>query len=336
MSLRRAGRGTNLTLLVLLVTALLTGALAFANGGDWAGWALAAHGAAGLGILLLAPWKSVVSARGLRRSRPGAPASVALVVLILLTIVSGLGHATGLWASLLAMQVHVGAALTAIPLAIWHVVARPVRARRSDLSRRTLVRAGVIAGGAVAAFGAVEAVVRVTGLPGSDRRATGSYEAGSFEPAEMPVTQWLDDAPPAIDAAAWHLEVRTPSGTRAWTYDELLPFDDRMRAILDCTGGWFAEQEWSGIRLDRLLGGVEDVRSVVAVSAMAYNRRFPVSDAGSMLLATRVGGRPLSQGHGFPARIVAPGRRGFWWVKWVERLETSGTPWWWQSPFPLT
>ena len=44
----------------------------------------------------------------------------------------------------------------------------------------------------------------------------------------------------------------------------------------------------------------------------------------------------LSPGHGFPLRLVAPGRRGFWWVKWVERIETSATPWWWQSPFPLT
>jgi DMSO/TMAO reductase YedYZ molybdopterin-dependent catalytic subunit len=55
-----------------------------------------------------------------------------------------------------------------------------------------------------------------------------------------------------------------------------------------------------------------------------------------MLVATRAGERALSVGHGFPARLVAPGRRGFWWVKWVERIETSGTPWWWQSPFPLT
>ena len=55
-----------------------------------------------------------------------------------------------------------------------------------------------------------------------------------------------------------------------------------------------------------------------------------------MLLALRVGGRPLDPGHGFPARIVAPGRRGFWWVKWVDGMELSMTPWWWQPPFPLS
>jgi DMSO/TMAO reductase YedYZ molybdopterin-dependent catalytic subunit len=34
-------------------------------------------------------------------------------------------------------------------------------------------------------------------------------------------------------------------------------------------------------------------------------------------------------------RLVAPGRRGFWWVKWVTRVEVVDAPWWLQSPFPL-
>ncbi|MDT5134639.1 MAG: hypothetical protein QOE41_3950, partial [Mycobacterium sp.] len=34
-------------------------------------------------------------------------------------------------------------------------------------------------------------------------------------------------------------------------------------------------------------------------------------------------------------RIVAPGRRGFWWVKWVASVEVVDEPWWWQPPFPL-
>jgi DMSO/TMAO reductase YedYZ molybdopterin-dependent catalytic subunit len=152
----------------------------------------------------------------------------------------------------------------------------------------------------------------------------------------MPVTQWLDDADPRIDADGWRLEVISRDGTRPFTYDEIQVYDDRVRATLDCTGGWFATQDWSGVRLDRLLEHVEDVRSVVVTSATGYARRFPIGDASACILATRLGGEPLSAGHGFPARLVAPGRRGFWWVKWVERIEASSTPWWWQSPFPLT
>jgi hypothetical protein len=261
---------------------------------------------------------------------------VLLSALVVLTVVTGFAHAIGAWPSLLAMQIHVAAALCSIPLAIWHVIVRPVRPRRTDLSRRNLLRAGAVTGGSIAAFGAVEGLVHVTGLPGAERRATGSYERGSFEPAAMPVTQWLDDADPRIAASDWRLEVRTPGGIRTVTYDEIAAHDDRVRATLDCTGGWFATQDWSGVPLDRLLEGVEDARSVVVTSATGYARRFPIGDANSFVLATRLGGEPLSAGHGFPARLVAPGRRGFWWVKWVERVEASSTPWWWQSPFPLT
>jgi len=332
----RAGRGTNLALLVLLASALVTGALAFASGGRWAFAALAAHGAAGLGIVLLSPWKAAISRRGMRRDRPGTPGSILLAVLVVVTVATGVAHAIGVWPSLLAIQIHVAAALCSIPLAVWHVIVRPVRPRRVDLSRRSLLRAGAVAGGSVAAFGAIEGIVRATGLPGSDRRATGSYERGSFEPNAMPVTQWLDDADPRLEASNWRLEVRSPDGFRALTYDEIGVHDDGVRATLDCTGGWFATQDWSGIRLDRLLEHLDDVRSVVVTSATGYGRRFPIGDATSLILATRVSGEPLSAGHGFPARLVAPGRRGFWWVKWVERIEASSTPWWWQSPFPLT
>jgi len=45
---------------------------------------------------------------------------------------------------------------------------------------------------------------------------------------------------------------------------------------------------------------------------------------------------PLSLGHGGPLRLVAPGRRGFWWVKWVTEVVVDDRPAWWQPPFPLT
>ncbi|WP_407647156.1 molybdopterin-dependent oxidoreductase [Goekera deserti] len=54
------------------------------------------------------------------------------------------------------------------------------------------------------------------------------------------------------------------------------------------------------------------------------------------MLATDAGDAPLAARHGAPVRLVAPGRRGFWWVKWVTSVELSDRPPWWQSPFPLS
>jgi DMSO/TMAO reductase YedYZ molybdopterin-dependent catalytic subunit len=54
-----------------------------------------------------------------------------------------------------------------------------------------------------------------------------------------------------------------------------------------------------------------------------------------VILATRLGGQELDAGHGFSARLVAPDRRGFWWVKWVSSIQLDGAPAWWQLPFPV-
>jgi DMSO/TMAO reductase YedYZ molybdopterin-dependent catalytic subunit len=324
----------------VLVVALVTGGLAFAAGTGWGRPVVVAHGLAGLAVLVLAPWKSVVVRRGLaRRSGAGRWASVTFGVLVLVAVAAGLAHASGALARLgpvSAMQVHVGAALVALPLLAWHAAARGgARARRTDLSRRALLRAGVVAGGAGLLLVAVEGATRLTGLPGARRRFTGSLPVAGDDPGRIPVTQWLDDRVQAIDPSAWRLRVTAGASTRDWTYEELAAFGDRVEAVLDCTGGWFARAAWEGVRLDRLLPPGA-TGSVVVVSATGYRRRLPLGDAGTLLLATRLAGRPLSAGHGFPARLVAPGRRGFWWVKWVVSVELDPAPWWRQPPFPLT
>ena len=338
-----APRRTNQALLVMLVAALVSGGLAFAAGTGWGRPVVVGHGLAGLAVLALAPWKSAIVRRGLaRRAGAGRWVSVAFGMLVLLAVAAGLAHATGALASLgpvSAMQVHVGAALAALPLLAWHAAARGgARPRRTDLSRRALLRAGTVAAGAGLLLLAVEGATRLAGLPGAGRRFTGSLPV----PADrVPVTQWLDDRVQVLDPAAWRLRVRAGDATRNWTYAELAGFGDRVVAVLDCTGGWFARATWEGVRLDRLLppGSLEragTTASLVVTSATGYRRRLPLADARILYLATGLGGRPLSAGHGFPARLVTPGRRGFWWVKWVTSIDLDPAPWWRQPPFPLT
>ncbi len=332
-----SSRRTNLALLLLLGVALLTGALAFATGTGWARWPVMAHGMAGLAIVLLAPWKSAIARRSHRPSAERAT-SLVLTVLVVIALVSGILFVTagrGLrYGPLNAMQVHVGAALVAIPFAVYHVIATRLLPRRTDFSRRNLLRAGLLGGAAAVAYGLVEGANRLLGLPGADRRFTGSYETGSMT-GNFPTTQWLDDEVQDIDRDAWRLQVIAGDRSASLDYARLARYDDAVTTVLDCTSGWYSTQEWRGARLDALLDDAAG-ESIVVRSATGYTRRFPRSDAAGLLLATRVAGEPLSAGHGAPARLVAPGRRGFWWVKWVVSIEVDDRPWWLQLPFPAT
>jgi DMSO/TMAO reductase YedYZ molybdopterin-dependent catalytic subunit len=237
-------------------------------------------------------------------------------------------HSTGIATQIgpfSAMWYHVAAAIAAVPFAIWHVVARRIRVRRTDFSRRAVLRGAAVGAMAAAGYAGSELIVRATGLPGAARRFTGSYES-----SDLPVSNWLFDPVPVIDATEWTLT--TPK--RTWTVADLARFDDEITATLDCTGGFYSTHRWAGARLDRLL---EDTpgQSIRVVSHTGYDRRFPIDEASRLLLATSLGGLPLDPGHGHPARLVSADRRGFWWVKWVVAIEVDDLPHWWQPPFPL-
>jgi DMSO/TMAO reductase YedYZ molybdopterin-dependent catalytic subunit len=341
-ALARAGRRTNVAILAVLAAALASGVLAFAVGGEAAARVVvAAHGILGLCLVVLTPWKAAIARRGLRRPghRPGRGTSIALSLVVVIVVGSGVAHALGATGTLgvTTMQVHVGSAIAATVLAVAHVWRRRQRPRPADLSRRTVLRTGAAVGGGVLLWSAVEASAALAALPGADRRATGSHERGSDDPARMPVTQWLSDSVPGVELATYRLEL-VGSGQSIEIALPELDGTDAVRAVLDCTGGWYAVQDWSGIRVDRLLerglGAQAHGRSIDVVSLTGYRRRLPLSDSPRLLLATRIAGEPLRPGHGAPVRLVAPGRRGFWWVKWVARIEVIDAPWWLQPPFP--
>lgn len=322
--MNRRTRAVNVTLLTLLVTVTVSGWLAFAVGAPGpAGWIVGVHGASGLGLLLLVPAKSVIARRGLRRpGRSRKVISSVFAVLVGLSVASGLLHTFGGWEPLLGllpMQIHVGSAVGAAALLAVHVVMHqrrrrwPALLRRTDLDRRrALLGTGIVAGSAALWFA----------VPGRERRETGSHRIADV--AQVPVTQWMFDAVPTVP---WTL--RTPAGPV-----DLADHPQRsVRAVLDCTGGWYTEQEWRGVPLTEL--GLPAGASIEVVSTTGYRRRFPAREASTLLLATHLAGRRLTAGHGGPARLVAPGRRGFWWVKWVAAIEVVDEPWWWQPPFPL-
>jgi DMSO/TMAO reductase YedYZ molybdopterin-dependent catalytic subunit len=206
---------------------------------------------------------------------------------------------------------------------------------RPDPARRALVRAGVLAAAGAGLWAGVEGAARLADLRGARRRFTGSH---AVDPERVPVTSWLDDAVPRVVGRDWRLAVTDADGRRDLSLDELVAAGTTtVWATLDCTSGWYVTTEWTGVPVVQLLRGVDaEHRSIRVRSLSGYDRYLPLSDLDHLLLAVGSRGRPLRPGHGYPARLVAPGRRGFWWVKWVDGVELSRRPWWAQPPFPLT
>ena len=321
-------RRVDLLLAIAATLAAVTGLLSWAVGSGWARWVTIVHALAGLSLLALAPAKIRGSVRtGLKRRRATRWLSMLLGALVAATVVLGILHATGLWHGVgywSALWTHVLLAALLAPLVVWHIVSRPGRPRATDLDRRALAGGGLALAAAGAAYGIQQLVV------GDNRRFTGSHEIASFNPSEMPTTMWLNDRSPRVPASEWELTIAGNLVALEALHEKVRP----VEADLDCTGGWWSRQSWDAVPLADLMPSI-GAPTLEVTSMTGYSRLFPARDASNLYLAIGYNGEPLRRGHGAPVRLVAPGRRGFWWVKWVHRIDPVDRPWWLQLPFPL-
>ena len=319
------------SLLAIVVFEAISGLVSFTVGSaSW--WPLFwAHRIAGVTFVALLGFK-LARVRGRltdrRQWRPSTGLSVLTAIAAVGALATGIAWVFGLDVRLsywTLLSVHVGFGLVLVPLVVAHLSTRFRLPRRRDFDRRrtSLKYAGLLVSGAVVYRGQ-EFANRVLDSPGRDRRFTGSQPREGDGNAAFPVTSWVADDPDPVDRGAWTLEVTgAVDTTLELGYDETAP-DAEREALLDCTSGWYTVQRWRGLRVGDLLesaGVDDDARYVRFVSVTGYRWSLPIDEARDALLATHVDDERLTHGHGAPARLVAPGRRGFQWVKWVERIE---------------
>jgi DMSO/TMAO reductase YedYZ molybdopterin-dependent catalytic subunit len=343
-------RAVNVAILLLLAFGLATGLGSFLIGDPDGRWLFWSHRAGGLALVVLLIWKLGIAARSYRRrgATIGTGLSAVGGALFLGSLTTGVLWATvglpwvpvpvlGSWT---VLSLHVALSLLLIPLFLVHLGLRWPRPSREDLvGRRAVLRMlGLLAAGLVL-WRVQEVLAALVGRSGS-RRFTGSREEASFAGNLHPVTNWLRDPIPQIDPSRWRLRIHGEvQRETVLSYEEILSLGGIVRqATLDCTGGWYTIQRWSGVPVASLLqraGFKDGARSLVFRSATGYGRRFPLDEAGDLLLATHVGDEELSARHGFPLRLVAPGHRGYGWVKWISEVEVSRDPGWLEPPLPL-
>ncbi len=95
---------------------------------------------------------------------------------------------------------------------------------------------------------------------------------------------------------------------------------------LKCVDGPTGTANWTGVRLIDLLDLAEikeNATEVVFYGADGYSSSLTVEDASSsdVVLAYEMNGETLPTDHGYPVRLVAPGKYGYKWVKWITHIE---------------
>ena len=339
----------NVLILSLGTVELITGFLGLTMESSGGVPALHIHRIAGFAIVALLIWKGqnilrpALNPRRWRRFSLNYLASMLLLSLLMTALALGL-----VWSiagpfhfmGFSGVSWHIYVSLLIVPIVLWHTLFHRWSLRPHFWAeRRSFLRVGGLAVLGLLLWRAGEFGAEIFGLPGADRRSTGSYERASFSGNAFPTTSWINDDPAPVDADRWRLLVRgRVEQELALPYAELAKHGEQVTATLDCTGGWYSTQQWDGVSLRSIMERAElrsDGASVTVRSVTGYYRRFSMGEASRYFLATRVGEETLSHRHGFPLRLVAVGKRGFEWVKWVDFIEVNDTSKWWQSPLPL-
>ncbi|ELZ91888.1 sulfite oxidase [Haloferax mucosum ATCC BAA-1512] len=322
-------RAVDWSILVLVLFEALSGVLSLGAGHPANGLLFVTHGVAGLSLVVLVGFKLYRVRRRVLDSRlrdRHTAVSILLAVVALAALGTGIAWVLGVEVGLgfwTLLNVHIGFGLLVLPILLVHLRSRFHTPRRVDFEGRRRA----LQFGAILVFGAVtyRATETVGAIHGMTRRFTGSRPVPSGDGnASFPVTSWVADDPDPIDPDAWSLSVdglvAHPLTLRRADFGP----DETQSVLLDCTSGWYTVQNWTGVRLGDVLSNADvhsSARWVTVRSVTGYRWSFPIEEAREMLLATRVGDEPLSHGHGAPLRLVAPNRRGFQWVKWIDAID---------------
>ena len=134
----------------------------------------------------------------------------------------------------------------------------------------------------------------------------------------------------AATAPEWTLAVVNGTTRAVYTRSRLLALPQRDVVLpIACVEGWSQEAQWRGPRLSDLLDSVGAAPDAhVRITSLQTRGSFAVTEMQPefardpmTLVALELFGEELDIDHGYPARIIAPGRPGVLQTKWLSKIE---------------
>jgi DMSO/TMAO reductase YedYZ molybdopterin-dependent catalytic subunit len=161
-----------------------------------------------------------------------------------------------------------------------------------------------------------------------------------YDPVRLPPGQYLTEKWPVLhagdvarypDLSTWTFrvfgEVESPLEL-SWQQFSELPRSSNVQDI-HCVTRWSRfDARFEGVHwreLAKLVQPKPTARFVVAHSEAGFTSNVPLSylEAEDALLATHADGEPLTPDHGYPLRLVIPGKYFWKSAKWLRAIELS-------------
>lgn len=153
----------------------------------------------------------------------------------------------------------------------------------------------------------------------------------------------IAERPTAEEAAAWVITLGglTVGDTPGETLDVALAelreaYDEEVEHTLCCIGdrrgSLMGNAWWRGVRLSELLADLgasadPDATHIVFTCHDGYRTTIPLADLdGRLMLVWEMNGVDLPEDHGFPVRVLTPGRFGTKNPKWVQGIAFERDP----------
>ncbi|MGD0329579.1 MAG: molybdopterin-dependent oxidoreductase [Nitrososphaeria archaeon] len=114
------------------------------------------------------------------------------------------------------------------------------------------------------------------------------------------------------------------------TYDEVISRYTAYEKVvtLNCVEGWSVTMLWQGFLIKDLLAdaGVKSNATIVIFYGYDnYSDSLPIDyiNSNNIMIAYKMNNVTISPENGWPFQVVAEGKWGYKWVKWITKIEVS-------------